>query len=57
MMTRPSITVFLALSLDGFIAGEANSLDWLTPYASDPPESYGDFWCMGEIEKVAYPAD
>ena len=19
--------------------------------------SYGDFWCMGEIEKVAYPAD
>lgn len=20
-------------------------------------ESYGDFWCMGDIEKVAYPAD
>lgn len=20
-------------------------------------QSYGDFWCMGEIEKVAYPAD
>ena len=19
--------------------------------------SYGDFWCMGDIEKVAYPAD
>ncbi len=20
-------------------------------------KSYGDFWCMGDIEKVAYPAD
>ncbi len=24
---------------------------------STGPTSYGDFWCMGDIEKVAYPAD
>ena len=25
--------------------------------AADVQASYGDFWCMGDIEKVAYPAD
>ena len=25
--------------------------------AGDDRGSYGDFWCMGDIEKVAYPAD
>lgn len=38
---RPRISAFLALSLDGFIAGEGDSLDWLTPFSGDSPEETG----------------
>ena len=31
---------------------------WVTRSITSSTElSYGDFWCMGDIEKVAYPAD
>lgn len=29
----------------------------LAQWRSARERSYGDFWCMGDIEKVAYPAD
>ena len=40
-MNRPKVSVFLALSLDGYIAGENNDLAWLMEYSTDPPESTG----------------
>ena len=40
-MKRPKVSVFLALSLDGYIAGEGHDLTWLMDYSSDPPESTG----------------
>lgn len=38
---RPRISAFLALSLDGFIAGEENDLAWLTPFSGDSPQETG----------------
>lgn len=38
---RPRISAFLALSLDGFIAGEGNDLAWLEPYNGDAQEETG----------------
>ncbi len=38
---RPKVSVFLGLSLDGFIAGENGDLSWLMEIAPDPPERTG----------------
>ncbi|MGE6123998.1 dihydrofolate reductase family protein [Aeromonas rivipollensis] len=38
---RPRVSAFLALSLDGFIAGEGNDLAWLEPYSGDSQEETG----------------
>lgn len=40
-MDRPIVSVFLALSLDGFIAGPHGDLAWLDPYATDSPVETG----------------
>jgi dihydrofolate reductase len=40
-MNRPVVSVFLALSIDGFIAGPDGDLSWLDPYATDSPEETG----------------
>lgn len=41
---RPQGAVFLAVSLDGFIAGPGDSLDWLAPYqAGGDDYGYAEF--------------
>ncbi|WP_439834633.1 dihydrofolate reductase family protein [Aeromonas caviae] len=40
-LRRPRVSAFLALSLDGFIAGEGGDLDWLVPYNGDSQEETG----------------
>lgn len=40
-MDRPFVSVFLAASLDGFIAGPGGDLAWLDPYGTDSPEDTG----------------
>ncbi len=40
-LRRPRVSAFLALSLDGFIAGEGGDLAWLEPYNGDSQEETG----------------
>jgi dihydrofolate reductase len=40
---RPQVAVFLAVSLDGFIAGPGDSLDWLAPYQGGDDYGYAGF--------------
>ncbi|MGN5149230.1 dihydrofolate reductase family protein [Aeromonas enteropelogenes] len=40
-LRRPRVSAFLALSLDGFIAGEGDDLTWLEPYNGDSLEETG----------------
>ncbi|WP_421185200.1 dihydrofolate reductase family protein [Aeromonas enteropelogenes] len=40
-LRRPRVSAFLALSLDGFIAGEGDDLTWLEPYYGDSQEETG----------------
>lgn len=40
-MSRPQVSVFLALSLDGFIAREDGGIDWLMKYEDPENEDYG----------------
>ena len=41
MPARPSVSVFIATSLDGHIAAADGSVAFLTPYQQDPAEDYG----------------
>lgn len=40
-MNLPQVSVFLALSLDGFIAREDGGIDWLMKYEDPENEDYG----------------
>lgn len=40
-MARPRVSVFLGMSLDGFIARENNELDFLSIVNTNPPEDTG----------------
>ena len=48
---RPRVSAFLALSLDGFIAGEGNDLAWLEPYNGDFQEEtvYGALMASADL--------
>ncbi len=38
---RPRVSVFLGVSMDGYIAGDGHSLEWLKIVETDPPEDTG----------------
>jgi dihydrofolate reductase len=49
---RPKVSVFLALSLDGFIAGPDDDLAWLEPYATDNSEETGYESLMRDVDTL-----
>jgi dihydrofolate reductase len=53
-MERPRISIFLAVSLDGYIAGENNDLAWLMEYSGDTPESTGYTALMDSVDTMVF---
>jgi dihydrofolate reductase len=51
-MDRPIVSVFLALSLDGFIAGPDGDISWLDPYATDGVQETGYERLMNDIDTL-----
>jgi dihydrofolate reductase len=51
-MNRPRISVFIAQSLDGYIAGDDDSLDWLMD-AGAADEDYGFDAFLADVDLVA----
>lgn len=51
-MSRPRVSVFVGLSLDGFIAGPGGDLSWMEPYSTDSPEETGYGHLMDSIDTL-----
>lgn len=49
-MNRPKVSVFLGISLDGYIAGKGGDLSWLSMVETDPPEDTGFHALMNDID-------
>lgn len=41
MSNRPQVSVFVGISLDGYLAGEGGDLSWLSAFQTHPPEDTG----------------
>ncbi|MCG2585627.1 dihydrofolate reductase family protein [Massilia sp. TS11] len=51
-MSLPRTSVFVGLSLDGFIAGEQDDLSWLDPYGVESPEATGYAALMASVDTL-----
>ncbi len=49
-MKRIKVSVFLASSLDGYIAGERDDLSWLEAYSTDSPDDTGYSALMNGVD-------
>ncbi len=49
---QPQVSVFLGISLDGFIAREDGGLDWLDMVQTDPPEDTGYDALMASVDTL-----
>lgn len=52
MNALPRVSVFLAISLDGCIAGPAHELEWLQPYSGDSAEDTGYQALMDSVDAL-----
>lgn len=50
MVPALRVSVFLGLSLDGYLAREDHSLDWLSTVQTDPPEDTGYSSLMASVD-------
>lgn len=50
MSGKIKVSVFLGISLDGYIAGPDNDLSWLSAVETDPPEDTGYNALMADID-------
>lgn len=50
--TRPQTVVYIATSLDGFIARPDGGIDWLDGPESEPDEDYGWFQFIADIDHI-----
>ncbi len=51
-MQQPRVSVFLAVSLDGYLAREDGSLDWLSLVQTDPAEDTGYQAFMASVDTL-----
>jgi dihydrofolate reductase len=51
-MSKPQVSVFLGLSLDGYIARDDFSIDWLDMVLTDPPEDAGFTPFMASVDAI-----
>lgn len=50
MSDKIKVSVFLGISLDGYIAGSDNDLSWLSVVETDPPEDTGYNALMADVD-------
>ena len=49
---RPRVSVNFGMSIDGFIAGENHSLEWLSIVETNPPEDTGYAALMADVDAL-----
>jgi len=51
-MSAPSVTVFVGLSLDGFMADQHGAIDWLDPWAAESTANTGYDELMARVDTL-----